>query len=316
MLVIQVCRCQHRYLLMNLRQIEVFQAVMRAGSITAGADLLNLSQPAVSRQIERLEKVSNLKLFKRVGRGLQPTPEGMAFYEEVKRAFVGLENLRHIADTISNFNTGHLRITSLPALGFGFLPRVITRFSSLFPQVDVSLQVRSAGAVRAVTATQEFDLGFLPGLGDYTEPHVHHFATVDAVCILPTDHPLSNLTEIRPEDLQGISFVGLVKDDITRRQVDQLFRAADIPLRQHVETQFAATICNFVIGGAGVSIVSPFAAADFAGRGLIMRPFRPAVKVDYQMVMPSMRPQSAVTRKFLTVLQEERDHALRSFADA
>ncbi|MGF9566864.1 LysR substrate-binding domain-containing protein [Neorhizobium sp. BT27B] len=298
---------------MNLRQIEVFQAVMRTGSVTAGAELLNLSQPAVSRQIERLEKVSNLTLFRRVGRGLQPTPEGLAFYEEVKRSFVGLQNLRHIADTISNFNTGHLRITSLPALGFGFLPRVISRFSAEYPGVDVSLQVRSSGSVRAVTLTQEFDLGFLPSVSNDNEHHSQPFASVDAVCILPTGHRLSNKVVIEPADLTGLPFIGLVKDDTTRRQVDRIFEDAGVPLTQHIETQFAATICNFVLGGAGVSIISPFAAADFIGTGLVMRRFRPAVRIDYQMVAPSMRPQSAVTRKFLSVLMEERDKILLGF---
>ena len=299
--------------MMNLRQIEVFRAVMRTGSITAGAETLNLSQPAVSRQIERLEKVSKLKLFRRVGRGLQPTPEGIAFYEEVKRAFVGLENLRHIADTISNFNTGQLRIAAIPALGFGFLPRVISRFASLYPNVDVSLQVRSAGAVRGVTATQEFDLGFLPGRPDECNQHQRHFASVDAVCILPSGHPLTAKFEITPEDLAGLPFIGFVKDDVTRRQVDQIFDAAGLDAGIHLETQYAATVCGFVMNGAGVSVVSPFAAADFAGHGLAMRRFRPTVKIDYAIAVPSMRAQSAVARKFLTFLDEERDRVVKEF---
>ncbi|MBS7705136.1 LysR substrate-binding domain-containing protein [Chelatococcus asaccharovorans] len=298
---------------MNLRQIEIFQAVMRTGSITAGAELLNLSQPAVSRQIERLEKVSRIKLFHRVGRGLQPTPEGVAFYEEVKRAFVGLENLRHFADNITNFNTGHLRIASLPALGFGFLPRVITSFSELYPNVEVSLQVRSSGFVRGITSTQEFDLGFLPGPPNDLNHHAEHFAGVDCVCILPAGHPLAAKTEIVPADIAGLPFIRLVKDDVTRQQVDHILENAGFTLKQHIETQFAATVCSFVISGAGVSVLSPFAAADFAGHGLVMRRFRPLVRASYAMVMPVLRPPSAVTRKFIAVLAEARNKALAQF---
>lgn len=298
---------------MNLRQIEVFRAVMQAGSITAGAETLNLSQPAASRQLERLEKVSKLKLFRRVGRGVQPTPEGLAFYEEVKRAFVGLENLRHIADTIRNFNTGQLRILAIPALGFGFLPRVISRFSRLYPNVDVSLQVRSAGAVRSLAATQEFDLGFLPGRPDDHGEHQTHFVTVDAVCILPAGHALTAKSEITAQDIAGLPFVGFVKDDVTRQQIDQIFGAQGLDLNIHLETQYAATICSFVMNGAGISIVSPFAAADFSGHGLVMRRFRPVVQIDYAMAAASMRAQSAVTQKFLTFLDEERDCVLKEF---
>ena len=177
----------------------------------------------------------------------------------------------------------------------------------------MSLQVRSAGAVRGVTATQEFDLGFLPGPLNDGDQHLEHFASVDGICILPSGHPLAKKTEILPGDLSGFPFIGFVKDDVTRRQVDQIFAKAGVKPKLHIETQYAATVCNFVANGAGVSIVSPFAALDFAGHGLVMRRFRPAVKLDYLMARPSMRPQSAVTSRFLAVLKEERDSTLAQF---
>ncbi|MCQ1799758.1 LysR substrate-binding domain-containing protein, partial [Neorhizobium galegae] len=77
-----------------------------------------------------------------------------------------------------------------------------------------------------------------------------------------------------------------------------------------------ATVCNFVANGAGVSVVSPFAALDFAGHGLVMRNFRPAVKLQYLMARPSLRPQSAVTSRFLAVLREERDSVLAQISMA
>lgn len=298
---------------MNLRQIEAFQAVIMTGSVTLAAELLNLSQPAVSRHIDRLGDSCRFQLFARVGRGLQPTSEALAFYEEVKRSFVGLGALQHAADSIANFNTGHLRIASLPVLGIGFLTKTIAKFSTLYPKVTVSLLVRSAGSVRNMASTQQFDLGFLPGPAIDKNLGAKHFASVNCVCILPQGHRLAEKASIVPEDLRDEPFISFVRDDLARRQVDHIFKEAGVRRKMHIETQFAATVCNFVINGAGVSILSPFAAMDSLEHGLLIKPFRPAVTINYFTVVPTSRPDSAVAKKFITVLEEHRDEEFAEF---
>lgn len=78
---------------MNLRQCEVFRAVMEAGTVTEAAHRLRISQPAVSKMLAQLERDLGLRVFLRQRRRLVPTPEGRALHQEVQRAFVGLEYL-------------------------------------------------------------------------------------------------------------------------------------------------------------------------------------------------------------------------------
>ena len=82
---------------LTLRQLEAFRALMDVGSVTRGAQLLGVSQPTMSRLLADMEAETGLVLFERSGRGLQPTPEALAFDQEVERAFAGLAQLEAVA---------------------------------------------------------------------------------------------------------------------------------------------------------------------------------------------------------------------------
>ena len=129
------------------RQIEAFRAIIESGSVTAAADLLFLTQPSVSRLLADLEAELGFALFARIGRSLTPTPEADALYEEVRRSFVGLQEISRVADDIRQYRSGSLKIAAMPALGLQFLPGAIADFTAERPGIAVSLRVRSSHAV-------------------------------------------------------------------------------------------------------------------------------------------------------------------------
>ena len=93
---------------MNLRQCEVFRAVMTASSITEAADRLGITQPAVSKMLAQIERDPGFPLFLREHRRLVPTPEAQALFKEVERAFLGLEHLTRFARDLKGPRQGHL----------------------------------------------------------------------------------------------------------------------------------------------------------------------------------------------------------------
>ena len=108
------------------RHVEVFRAVMAAGSVTGAAAALHTSQPTVSRELARLEQVLGLHLFDRVRGRLQPTAQGYALHEEVQRSYAGLERVADTAVRLRQFTQGQLSIACLPAFAHALLPRVAT----------------------------------------------------------------------------------------------------------------------------------------------------------------------------------------------
>ena len=143
----------------NYRQIETFAAIMRSGTASRAAEILGITQPAVSRSVAELEKAVGFPLFARVRNRLVPTPEAGAFFRDVEASYCGLDTLRASAARIRDHGSGQIRIASLSALGSSLVPRAIRRFRDHHPDVAVTLIVTSSRSVRDVVAAGEFDIG-------------------------------------------------------------------------------------------------------------------------------------------------------------
>lgn len=102
---------------MNLRQIETFAAVMRCGTASRAAELLGVTQPAVSRSIVEFERSVGFPLFARIRNRLVATPEARMLYDDVVAAFQGIDTIRASAARIRDRGSGEIRVASLSALG-------------------------------------------------------------------------------------------------------------------------------------------------------------------------------------------------------
>ena len=126
------------------RKIEAFNAHITMGTTIKAAQLLGISQPAVSRLISQLESEIRLKLFDRESGRMRPTPEGRAFHQGVDRAFLSLRKLELIAQDIRTHALGHLKIAALPSLGFSFIPDVVARFSKTKLKTIIEMEIVSS----------------------------------------------------------------------------------------------------------------------------------------------------------------------------
>lgn len=297
---------------MNLRQIDAFRAVMECGSMTAAAAVLGISQPNVSRLIAQLEETIGFALFERRSGRLLTTADGSAFHAEVERSYSGLRRLLHAASDIKAFKQGRLRIATVPALGYGFLPRAIRAFRQSYPQVTISLQLRGSPTVIQWTEAQQCDIGIASNIAGMAGLDAEPFAVLEGVCALPAGHPLARLRTIRPHHLEGLDFISLPLDDDVRGQIDRLFERRGIARVMSLETQYSATLCTLVAEGLGVSIVNPIALRDFAHRGLVVRRFEPRVVFRSSILVPPRRPRSRLAEAFLATMRQvyesERDY--------
>jgi len=132
---------------LNQHQLEVFNAIVSSGSITAAARLLHISQPAVSRSLSNLEREIGFALFKRDKKRVAITPEGTSFYEEVRRSYLGLDRLEQAAQEIRELRRAHLRIASLPALSYGMVPSAIKIFLDRNPSMKITFEARMSSHV-------------------------------------------------------------------------------------------------------------------------------------------------------------------------
>jgi len=288
---------------MNLRQIEAFRSVMRLGSMTAAAEVLYTSQPNVSRLISQLELSTGLSLFKRAGVRLIPTQEGQAFFQEVERAYVGLDSLKLSAKNIRNLGTGRLRVAAVPSMGLSVIPRVLKTFTDSRPELTVSLHVNSSPTVEQWVKSQFCDIGIVVHPGDVSSQQIELLAQVPAVCVLPGSHPLAARSELTFTDLEGEAFVSLCHGDGTRSLVDGLFEQAGVERIMAVEAQYAAINCEMVALGMGITLAHPFVARDYQHLDVVMRPFKPDILFPTYLIWPTAQARTRLAEEFVETLK-------------
>jgi DNA-binding transcriptional LysR family regulator len=290
---------------MNLSQVEAFRAVMLSGSTTAAARVLHTSQPNVSRSISQLEKSIGLLLFERSPGKLTPTEEGLAFFDEVQRSFLGLEKLDEAAGKIKRFGTGLLRVAAVSTIALGLLPRAIKRFTQDHPDVGISIHMGHSSVIAQWIDAHMCDIGIvsqLPNQAISEEPDV--LFRIDGVCMMATGHPLAEKARIKPADLAGETFLSVAKPDSVRKRVDQIFNEAGITRKMNIETSYSSIICSLVAIDMGVAIVNPLATLDYQKAAIVTRPFEPPVSCEGLLIFPKGRPTNRLVREFTEVLRQ------------
>lgn len=287
----------------NLKQIAAFRAVMISGSTSAAAQLLDVSQSAVSRLVQSLETQTAYPLFVRQNGKLHPTPEAQALLGEVEHTYHGLDHLRNAMRNIRLLETGHLRVIVSTPYSQWLLPQALTDFHRANPNVRVSVEVVTRRDLPRWVDEQKFDLALITFPVDYPTARQHLLASLEAVCILPPGHPLARKKVIHAADLANQPFISMVPNTVPRVRIDNVFRQLSIQRAAMIETQTGASICTLVAAGLGVSVVDPLTVGDPKDKPFVVKPFRPAIAFEFGVLLPLQRPGSDDAEKFMRCVQ-------------
>ncbi|MGQ3049400.1 MAG: LysR substrate-binding domain-containing protein [Niveispirillum sp.] len=292
---------------MHFRQLEIYRATMISGSASRAAELLRITQPAVSRALVELEESLGFALFDRVKGRLVPTPEGQMFFRDVNSSFVGLDRLRASAARIRDFGSGSLRVASMAAFGSTVVPKAVHTFRQKNPQIAITLQVLSSSTVRDLVANQQFDIGIAADEVDLSGVEHRIFSSFRAVLAIPQGHELAALSVITPADLHGQPFIALAPEDRARHRITEILESSGSRPEIIVETPSAGTICALALAGVGVGLVNPAAADGYAERGLVFRPFKPDVQFKSYLLFRPDAQKARLVKSFVAELLYFRD---------
>lgn len=264
----------------NLRQIEIFKALIEHGTVSRAAEVLHISQPAASKHIVYLESDTGLKLFDRFKGRLVPTALGLRLYEEINRIFAGARQVESAIALLRREDQGRLAVGVLPALSGAFIQRTAMNFLKGNPNVYISIQSPASQWISEYVLTRKLDIGLISSRFDnpyiVTESLVAH----PLVCIMPIGHPLARQKVIRPKNLKGISFVSYSVASFTGQKIARVFEKYDVSPNVVLSADLSATVCQSVAAGLGVSLVHPLVIAGMEEL-VIARPFEPATPLDF-----------------------------------
>lgn len=269
----------------NIRQVEAFKAVIEYGTVSRAADLLHVSQPAMSKLIANLEYDTGLKLFDRIKGRLAPTANGMRLYGEVERIFAGIRQVESAVDAILREEQGLIIVGVMPALSLSFIQRATTRFLEKHPNVFFTIYSLGSSWILDGLVARKLDIGLVEA--EFDNPYLTSEPLIEQplACVLPRDHPLAAKRHIEPSDLEHQAFVGLPPDNFLARGVDAMLESHGVSVRKVMFTNTVPTICEYVAAGFGLALVPPLMAAGRSA-DLAIRPFLPEMPYSFRLCRP------------------------------
>lgn len=285
------------------RQLEAFRAAVQLGSATAAADVLHISQPAVSRLIGDLEGAVGFALFERNRKGLQPTSDGLLLFEEIERSFRGLEQIASAVEAIRLRHTGRIRMAALPVYADGIIARLLGSFQRTFPGVFVELEALPKVGVVEGVAADYYDLGIATLPVEHPSIAVQAFAEGTAVCVAPAAHRFAQKAAIDLADLDGETFVAIAAGSPFRLAIQRNLEQRQIRPRTIAEVRTQRAICRMVAAGAGVSLVDSHLLSELEPDGIVGCPTRPQITWQIGMLTPSRRQPSHALQALMAHVQ-------------
>jgi len=296
---------------LNDRQIEAFRTVVALGSITAAAEAMFVTQPAISHLITDLEAELGFALFERVGRGVRPTHEAHLLYEEVERSYLGFSAIRERAELIRNGRVGLLRITAMPAFAETFVAPALGTFLRDFPEIGIELDVLNTTAIIDGVRRRRFDLGIAVPV--FVDPALKWTVLRSAamVAVMPRNHPLAAVEYVAAEHLAQHDIIALPMDSPYRMQLQAaVSRLALAPIRVTSTARTQAGACEIIQSGCGaVTIVDPCIANRYRNT-LMSKPLEFELKSDLA-ICTSQADSPAPAVRFRHYLEEK----IREFAE-
>lgn len=285
---------------MNYRQLEIFRMTMDAGSASAAARMLGLSQPAVSRQLAQIEEELGLDLFAREGGKLRPTAHAQALYDEVAYALEGIERVLNLANRMQGHDAGVLRIAAPFSLGDAVVPRIVARLAAMHRNLRYAVEFARYDAIVRMVARREVDLGIVKEPVSHAGLRNVSLAACRAVCVMPAHHPLARHEEVPVAALAGESLVLVGRDSSWRAELSAMFRAAGKMPTVRVETHFSSAACGLVRCGLGLTVLPELFAAQFAGPDFELRPLAAPIEHRYSVIAPTGLQRARLVDEFVT----------------
>ncbi len=262
----------------TLDQLRILRAIVNEGSFKKAADSLYVTQPAVSLQIQNLEKQLEVALFDRGGRKAQLTEAGQLLLDYCDRILSQCSEACRALEDLHDLKGGSLVVGASQTTGTYLMPRMIGLFRQTYPDVSVQLQVHSTRRTGWSVANGQIDLAIIGGelpneLKEVLQ--IIPYASDELALVLPVKHPLSKLPELTKEDLYRLAFVSLDSQSTTRKVVDRLLINSGLDvhrLKNEMELNSLESIKNAVQSGLGAAFLPVVSIERELAAGTLHRP--------------------------------------------
>ncbi len=296
---------------MRLTHIDVCNAVLMTGSVSAAARLLHLSQPAVTKQLQSAESQLGYKLFTRDKNRMVATEEALALQPQILEISTRIQRLRDLAQQLSHDQANVIRVDCVPSVAASLLPEVMERFAAQFPKVICHLETQPFDAVSERMLRRQADLCFV--LASLALPSLQSEPLVEGrgVCVAPRG------TFARGK--ASVSWKDMVAGRLIRIPASTQFGGLMLEAAQHQEEVGPGSITvttnllalKLAERGVGLAAIDSFTAAQADLRKVQVLPIQPEIRVQLIVVRRNEAKLSHAARRFVQVFAAVAEDATR-----
>ena len=298
---------------LTIRQLEVLAAVGREGSVTAAAEQLHLTQPAVSMQLRSLEERLELSMFETVGRRLQITEPGKELVNLAVELLARLDDFEQTARSLRGVRHGRIRLGVVSTAKY-FAPKLLAQFVKQHNGLEFKLTIHNRAQIIEQIQSYAIDLGIMgqPPEGMHFEGTP--FAPNPLVAIAAPSHPLSLRRGLMPQDLADQAFIVREPGSGTRSAMDRFFNEHGVRIRQVMEADSNETIKQSVMAGIGLGFVSHHTVRPelAVGRIAVLDVLGLPLRRQWYVVHSKQRRLTPAAEEFLQYLLREADALMRA----
>ncbi|VXC92520.1 Uncharacterized HTH-type transcriptional regulator YbhD [Burkholderia sp. 8Y] len=297
----------------DLNDLQAFRAVVELGSFRKAAEAVSISQPALSRRIDKLEEALGVRLFERTTRSVTLTTVGRVFAPSADQLLDDLDiALLGIRD-VSSSRLGHVTIACVPSVAYYFLPSVIASYHRRFPRIRVKLLDSSANEVLGAVISGEADFGVSFMGSQESEVEFKLLLQERFVAACRRDHPLARKKRVTWNELYEHDYVSVDKTSGNRLLLDQALAAVAPRAPSVCETRHVTTMLGLIEAGLGVAAVPSMAMPGHDHPILTSVPLvEPVVKRRVGIVRRRGRPLTPAAQEFHRTIIETKSAGVAS----
>jgi DNA-binding transcriptional LysR family regulator len=290
--------------MLNLYKLDIFIQVVEAGSFSAAAEQLLMSQSGVSQHIQELERSLGVELLKRTPRGVQLTEPGRTLYEYAQRIVILATEAEAAVTDVAQLATGEVLLGATPGVGVYVLAVWVESFGLRYPRLAVNVQTDITPRIVEMLLAQRLDIGIVEGeltLPPNSPLTSHALETVEHFAVVGRKHPFWRQQAITLDDLAGHTLITRQRESQTRIWLDQILAQNGIRVRIGAEFDNVESIKRAVMAGTALTILPSYAVADDVDVALLRalpiagNPLQRVIK----LLWNKRRPFASVTRSFL-----------------
>lgn len=241
---------------MDTQQLQAFVTVARLGSFSKAAEQLFLTQPAISKRIDKLEQLLNVRLFDRIGRQISLTDAGNLLLPRAQQILITLDDTSRQLHNLSGEVTGSLRIATSHHISLHRLPPYLRQFQQQFPQVDLDIQFAESEIIYQGLIEGFWEVGIITLSPDPHPQLEQQRIWRDDMCFVSApDHPLAQANKVSLHQLSEYPALLSKPETFTRELLNQRFEEAAVPLFAGSSTNNLDTLRMLVSTGMGWSLL-------------------------------------------------------------